>query len=249
MIYEGKNPILQIVGVEYIAASNGAFSVTPRSYSALAFRIKGTTVITAGDSQYRLQPNDILYMPQNLAYKAEYADTQMLVIHFVTEQNDPCPEVYSIENAQQLCQAFAQAHTLWQTKAQGYGVYTMSQLYHILGLICDRETKLNMPSNFLAAIAYIHGNFKDNALSVGAICKSAGIGQTNFRLLFQKYYQKTPVEYIIDLRLECARNQIASGMPVEQAAVDSGFNDPKYFARTVKKRFGCTPRDWKTYGK
>ncbi len=249
MIYEGKNPILQIIGVEHIATSNGAFSVTPRSYSALAFRIKGTTTVTAGDRQYRLQPNDILYMPQNLAYKAQYADTEMLVIHFVTAQNDPCPEVYTMENPRQIQQAFLQAHTLWHTKAQGYGVYTMSQLYHILGLVCDRETAIHMPPCFLAAITYIHANFRDNGLSVGEICKNAAIGQTNFRLLFQKHYQKTPVEYITDLRLECARNLIASGMPVEQAAADSGFNDPKYFARTVKKRFGCTPRDWKTYGK
>lgn len=67
--------------------------------------------------------------------------------------------------------------------------------------------------------------------------------------MFKKYYLKTPVEYITDLRLEYARNLISGNMPIEQAALGSGFSDPKYFARVVKKNFGCTPKDLKMFGK
>lgn len=249
MIYEGKNPVLQIIGVEHLQWTAGTFQVPPRGYSALAYRIRGTTTVTAGDRQYLLQPNDILYLPQNLAYTAQYTDTEILVIHFVTAGADPAPEVYRGDRAQQIGNAFRQAHTLWQARNQGYGVDTMAQLYHIFGLLCQREARRNLPANFLSAVEYIHANFKDPDLSAAAICQSAGIGQTNFRMLFQKHYQKTPVEYITDLRLEWARNLIASGVSVEQAAGESGFNDPKYFARTVKKHWGCTPRQWKNYGK
>ena len=249
MIYEGKNPVLQIIGVEHIQWDSGIFQVAPRAYSALTFRIRGTTSITAGQQQYTLQQGEILYMPQGLAYTAQYDDTEMLAIHFVTADNDPQPEVYSAGCSGQLYEAFCQAHRLWSEKAPGYGVASMAQLYHIFGLLCHREAKRNLPANFLSAVEYIHANFKDPVLSVAAICQNAGIGQTNFRQLFQKHYRKTPVEYITDLRLEWARNRIASGVSVEQAAVESGFNDSKYFARTVKKRCGCTPRQWKMYGK
>ena len=235
--------------MEQIRWVSGTFQVAPREYSALTFRIRGAATITVGQQQYTLRPNEILYMPQGLAYTAEYADTEMLAIHFVTERSDTQPEIYAADRSQRTYEAFCQAHDLWQTKAQGYGVDTMAQLYHIFGLLCRREAKRNLPANFLSAVEYIHGNFKDPGLSAVAICQSAGIGQTNFRQLFQKHYRKTPVEYITDLRLEWARNLIASGVSVEQAAADSGFNDPKYFARTVKKRYGCTPRQWKIYGK
>ena len=57
------------------------------------------------------------------------------------------------------------------------------------------------------------------------------------------------MEYITRLRLEYARRLIANGVSVESTAYESGFNDPKYFARVVKKHFGCTPRNLKTYGK
>ena len=157
--------------------------------------------------------------------------------------------MYGADRSGRIYEAFRQAHTLWQGKAQGYTVDSMAQLYHILGLLCQREARRNLPANFLSAVEYIHGNFKDPDLSAAMICQNAGIGQTNFRQLFQKHYGKTPVEYITELRLEWARNLIASGVSVEQAAAESGFNDPKYFARTVKKHSGCTPRQWKNYGK
>ena len=249
MLFEGNNPITDIVGVEQLRWGGGTFQVAPREYAGLAFRTKGTTVITVGEVEYYVNPNEVLYMPQNLAYRAKYTDTELLVIHFKTLQDDRSPEVYSVEDVGQLYQAFLRAHALWENKAGGYPMYILSEIYRILGLIGEKESKTNQPSCFLEAICYIHSHFKENNLSVDTICHSAGIGQTSFRLLFQKHYGKTPVEYITDLRLAYARNLIASGATVETAAYESGFNDPKYFARTVKKHLGCTPRQLRLYGK
>ena len=95
----------------------------------------------------------------------------------------------------------------------------------------------------------INANYKDSTLSIDKVCKKAGISATVFRQQFKKYYQKTPIEYITELRLEYARNLISRGTSIENAAFESGFNDSKYFARIVKKHFGCTPRQLRTYGK
>ena len=50
------------------------------------------------------------------------------------------------------------------------------------------------------------------------------------------------------LRCETAMVEDLSVM-VTNAAYESGFNDPKYFARVVKKCLNCTPRDLKNYGR
>ena len=42
---------------------------------------------------------------------------------------------------------------------------------------------------------------------------------------------------------------VGLGKAIELAAAESGFSDPKYFARVVKKHLGCTPRELKKYGK
>lgn len=249
MLYECKNPARCIVGVERVVWEGGKFEVEPREYSSLAFRIGGTSTVTVGEKSYYAGGGDILYLPQGLPYRAEYTDTDMLAIHFVTASDDTEPEIYTPRNAEQIYKAFIAAHTLWQNKALGHEAHVLSQLYYILGELCANELKNRMPEHFINALSYINTNYRDQDLSVEKICKNAAISQTDLRLLFRRHYQKTPVKYITRLRLEYARNLISCGEAVETAAEKSGYSDPKYFARVVKKHYNCTPRDLKTYGK
>lgn len=249
MLYNETNPILKIIGVEHLQWSGNRFRIPPRPFSALAFRIRGSARISTKEGDFLVEPNDILYFPQNIAYTAEYTDTEMIVIHFITAEDDPAPKVFSFENGERYYQLFQQAHAQWQGKETGYHLRILSILYDLLAQLTAKEAAITLPKHFLQAVSHINANYRSNALSIDAICAEAGISQTVFRTLFKKYYQKSPIAYITDLRLEYARNLIAGGAPIETAALESGFNDPKYFARTVKKHFGCTPRNLKTYGK
>lgn len=249
MLYNGNNPILRVIGVERIGWSGESFKVAPREYSALTFRIKGSATITGGGKEYNINTNDILYLPQNIGYTADYSDTEGITIHFITAMNDREIEVYSLKNVEQVYKLFLQARSVWENKSPGFEVYVMAQLYTILGTLLENDTKTRLPQHFLNAVSFINSNFNNSELSIGVICSNAGIGATEFRRLFGQYYGKTPTEYITDLRLEMARNLISNGVSIEKAAYDSGFNDSKYFARVVKKRFGCTPKAFKVYGK
>lgn len=248
MLYQGDNPIIQIESVEHLHWGDGTFRVAPRNYCALAFRIRGTATIESNGNLYTVGTNEILYLPQDLGYTATYTDTEMLVFHFVTRRSDKRIEVYSMEDSGRIYKLFLRAHALWQNREPGYTVYAMSQLYAVLGTILETQTKTNLPPHFLRAVAYINENYR-SAVTMQTICENCGISATVFRQLFKQHYRKTPVAYITELRLEHARNRIAGGISIEQAAAESGFNDPKYFARVVKKYFDCTPRDLKNYGK
>lgn len=249
MLYECQNPVQKIIGVERMGWRAESFDVPPREYSSLTFRISGTAAITVDGKTCHVGSGDILYLPQGLPYKAQYSDTEVLVVHFVTQYPDPTPEVYSPHDPEQIHKALVAALLLWQNKGPGYMPRVMSGLYGIFGELCENELKNMLPEHFIRAMSYINANYTDPRLSVEQICKNAAISQTNLRSLFRKYCKKTPVEYITRLRLEYARNLIGSGESVETAACESGFSDPKYFARVVKKHFGCTPRQLKNYGK
>ena len=53
---------------------------------------------------------------------------------------------------------------------------------------------------------------------------------------------------VLDNSSEEVVTLIAGDENVEAAALASGFSDAKYFARVVKRHFGCTPRQLKHYG-
>ncbi len=249
MIYDCKNTITEILSVDRMAWEGGIFNIPSRQFSALSFRINGSGTITANGEKYNISPNNVLYLPQNLSYQSEFSNNEILVIHFKTIKTDNCPEVYSFSNSELIYESFLRAHSIWQNKKPGYQARIMAELYSILGEICENETKEKAPEYFLNAVSFINSNYTDPNLSIEAICKSAGLGATNLRLLFKTFYQKTPIEYIASLKLEHARNLISCGIPIEVAAEKSGFSDPKYFARVVKKHFNCTPRELKLYSK
>lgn len=249
MLYANDNTVVRLLGVEHITWGANRFAIAPRPYAALAYRLKGTAVIEAGGRTCTVGPNDILYLPQELAYTAHYSDTDIVVFHFVTAQSDPVPLSFSPENPAPFAQLFLQAEQTWRRKAPGDTAHALSLLYRLMGDLLSHSAAHEQPSAFSDALALLRAQFTDPTLTVAQICAQAHISESYFRRLFSRQYRQSPVEYLIHLRLEQARTRLAEGATVEQAAYDSGFNDPKYFARTVKKHWGCTPRQLRTYGK
>lgn len=249
MLYDGLNHISELLGVDKMQWSGGDFDISPRSYAALGFRIKGNALITTNRKRYEVHANDVLYLPQELAYKAEYSDTELLVVHFKTVERDLEPEVYSLNNSDSLYNNFLRMQILWEKKEAGYRVDIASLLYRVLGSICREKNTASLHHELLECVSYMNSSFRNPGICVNEICREAGISETSFRRLMKEHYRKTPVEYLTELRIEYARNLISCGTSVEQAALESGFNDSKYFARTVKKHLGCTPRELKNFGK
>ena len=249
MLYDINNPILEITDVVHLRWQEQVCRTNPRSYSALAMRIHGNATIQTEHGEYFVNPKDILYLPQGTAYDAIYSDTEIIAIHFITKDTDADIEVYSPANWEDIHTLFQKALHLWKLDQAGLRPYMFSVVYKILGRLSENATEYVLPSSLILALSYIREHYTESNLPISTICDAAGIGQTALRQAFWKYQHQTPVEYINNLRLEHARDLIAQGSSVENAAYQSGFNDPKYFSRIAKKHFGCTPRELKLYGK
>lgn len=249
MLFHLQDTILRIESVAHMSWEKDQLTVAARPYSALVFRIRGEAVLRANGQTYTLQPSDILYMPQALAYEAVYTDTEILAIHFITQQNDPAPFVFSAADDPRFFSLFSQALASWQSKKVGYTLSVMADLYRILSLLCEKTAKAELPPHFIKALSLIHAGIEDPALSLAQVCQSAGISPSSLRKLFQKYYGQSPISYLIHLRLDHARELIAGGCPIQEAALQSGFSDSKYFARLTKEKLGCSPSQLKNYGK
>lgn len=249
MLYDASNPILNVLSVDRLSWKSENFTVAPRKYSALAFRVYGSALFNAKGKEVTVKEQDIVYLPQNLEYSAQYTDTEIIAVHFICAKDDSNIEVYHFSDGETVYKAFLRLLSVWENKKPGYAVQSMAQLYSILSAVFENETDFILPDHFLKAVSYLNTDFKNSSLRIDKVCLKSGIGQTAFRKLFKRYYQKTPVEYITELRLEYAQNLLLNGSSVEDASFESGFTDSKYFARVVKKYFGCTPRELKTYGK
>lgn len=244
MLYDGNNPILQITDVTQLRYNFGTFAVGPRKYAELLFLTGGNISIECAGNEYSVKTGNLLYLPQNLKYTASYTEAEIISIRFTTENTDSCPEVYVLHGARFFHTLFSSILAAWTQKEPGYRIHSISMLYRILCTIFNRH---QVSPNLQKAVAFIHANYRDSYLTIGQICAHSGFSPTVLRQLFSTHYQQSPMEYIIRLRLLYARTLIADGVPIETAALESGFNDPKYFARVSKKYLQRTPSELKDF--
>ncbi len=90
------------------------------------------------------------------------------------------------------------------------------------------------------AMAYID----DNLLSltdVSAICRELGISRSYLYQLFQEDLDTTPKRYIMERRLNLARQELFLGAKPTEVYTQCGFSDYSAFFRAYKKHFGYPP--------
>ncbi len=64
--------------------------------------------------------------------------------------------------------------------------------------------------------------------------------------LFRKYSQETPNQCLSRLKLNRAAELLLTySKPINEIAREVGYADPFYFSRVFKKRFGCSPKDFR----
>ena len=59
---------------------------------------------------------------------------------------------------------------------------------------------------------------------------------------FKKYYQVTPYQYLLNLKLEAAKILFTSShFSIKKIALELGFCDEHYFSNIFRQRVGVTP--------
>lgn len=97
----------------------------------------------------------------------------------------------------------------------------------------------------LPAIDYIGSNFQ-NKIDIEKLAKLCCMSYRNFDRLFHSTFQKSPLDYIIELRLATICNELKNtDEPITSIALKNGFFSISSFNRKFKDRIGMTPREWR----
>ena len=129
----------------------------------------------------------------------------------------------------------------------------LCQIFKLLYLHKDELPRTDMPKSEMTSqirlktmLKYIESHFSEK-LSIKEIASSANISRSEADRCFQKYYQISPMKYVIRHRIEYAKLHLRStSLSVKEVGYQCGFQDTSYFVKTFRKHMLITPSEYKT---
>ncbi|CAD5108915.1 GlxA family transcriptional regulator [Zestomonas carbonaria] len=86
----------------------------------------------------------------------------------------------------------------------------------------------------------------DSEAPVAAMVQMSGLAERTFQRRFVQATGQTPLDYVHTLRLEEAKQMLESGdLPIEQVALEVGYQDASFFGRLFRRRVGLTPAQYR----
>lgn len=120
-------------------------------------------------------------------------------------------------------------------------------LLHLLGRALHRHRKLveqdawSGIQPFRRVIEMMDTRFREN-LPLLELASAAGMAPAYFHRRFRSAFGLCPHEYMEKRRMNLARNLLADpGLRIKEVAAAAGYDNPFYFSRVFRLRFGISP--------
>lgn len=102
---------------------------------------------------------------------------------------------------------------------------------------------------FRKGMEIMNAQFSDAGFGIEQLTSDLGISKMKCYRLFKEFLDQSPLEILIEMRLQKARLLIEKGdLTISEVGFECGFNDPKYFSKSFKKRYECSPSYFRSEG-
>ena len=118
----------------------------------------------------------------------------------------------------------------------------------IFSLFYDMLSKIGaskISGELIPAISYINLNYNNPHITNASIASECRISEVYFRKLFRSQFGISPKQYIIDMRIEHARQLLSEGvLKISAISEECGFASPYHFCRAFKQHTGITASEY-----
>lgn len=249
MFYENTDCGYKILNIYYVERKERDVFESNRQHTAISYRIKGCSTFYTHGQQFQADTGTVTYIPAGCDYRHKNdAPENIIILHLagignIETQLQIQPDVTDLEPL------FRTLLDLWGEGGVSAYNRCMSLLYQIFALLQQKKAEVTtpIPRAIAPGIEMLRKNFRNPHLTVANLAKECFVSEVYFRRVYRAYAGQSPLQAILELRFQYARNLLSSGYyTCKQAAQLSGFSDVKYFRTAFKKRYGETPSEFAT---
>ena len=224
-------------------------------------RITGGRVTVAINTRQLLcEKGDLLYIPPYCVHSIESdrgeARLQGIVFDFsllptVPQQQLSRDRVQEFvvrpgsEGYDRLAEGFSEGIRVYGENSGTYRWEMLSALYKITAMLLRHYGIGGEADDRLCRVQPVMDHIRENFVRNIPLAELSGllhVCDDHLIRLFKTATNKTPVEYLMDVRLEEAMKLlVATRLPVSEIAARCGFSGSSYMARLFRSRLGTTP--------
>lgn len=147
-----------------------------------------------------------------------------------------------------MTQLFEETYSLLESGFSPQNLLTAGTVMaHLLGLLIFGTANCHEGHDSVVehTITYMRGHIEDR-LGLGELAHQVGLGRTQFIKRFKAATGKTPIDYLLRLRLQQACQYLdLTAWSVQEVAQAVGVNDAYYFSRLFHKIMGQSPSQYR----
>lgn len=233
----------------YVAKNSFHENRLQKFFLELFWGVTGTGIFRFGNEEIELRPNTVFfYLPGDTheievaKYPFEYywlcldgENVQNIINQFGIERR-----LYEVDAAPALEFELLRQQIL-QTDTRSEFMAS-STAYHILSMVMSGKSVQN--TIFDAFANLVQSKWDDSSLSIAGIARKLGVHRFTLSKIVQKKCQMSPNEYLQACRMRQVLMLIrTTSYSIKEIAYKTGYENPNYFAKAVKRRFGVSPSE------
>ena len=109
----------------------------------------------------------------------------------------------------------------------------------------NKQTEHQRDEMKVEVLAYVHERFADSAMSLEYLAERFGFSNFYWSRYFKDVIGQNFNDYVWILRLERAKQLLATSMPIAEVVESVGYIDVRSFTRRFKNSTGVTPAQYK----
>ena len=209
----------------------------------LSFCINGQITYTHHGERYVSTPNTAVLLPKGETYSLTgNKDGIFPVINFDCIGLQ-CTDivVFPLQNPELFYRDYQKLTELFLFPDKQLDIYIT--FYSML----KRIVREQIPQSYALhlALKYIENHISNPKLSNSLIAQNSHISEVYFRKLFSEKYHISPKQYILDIRIQKAKQLLTdSSLSVSSISEKCGFSSVYTFSRCFKEKTGMSPTEY-----
>lgn len=259
----------QLDQVTLLQAKMDDFSYDKHVHEEFAFGItlSGRQDFFANGAFHRSRPGNLIVFNPEAAHDGHSGEKQVLnyyMLYIHPSQLEPMLASAGVRNSQgyriadtMLEDALLRQHLLnlaalvekksTSKIAQECALYQMAErIAQCYGSYLPDRKSCKIDSLLRLAKDFIQENIHQD-LSLADICQQVHLSKYHFLRMFRQHFGITPHQYILNCRVNRAREQLECGVALNDVVFEYGFSDLSHFNRRFKPIFGMTPRQYQRH--